>query len=160
MLGRLHLRKGDKAEACLWLDRALELLGRGVALDRAAQEAADEARKARLAELEAGLRQTIEANPEARYERHLLAVLLFRVAQSDPFASREGCLEALRLWQAAVPNGDEVEADGPAATWLTSARCLRNSNASAAASCDSTAASSRACDRSRRSRSRAPASVS
>ncbi|HBP23034.1 MAG TPA: hypothetical protein DEA08_35330 [Planctomycetes bacterium] len=69
----------------------------------------DEARKARLAELVAGLRQQIQAKPEARYERHLLAVLLFRVAQNDPFAAREGCLEALRLWQEAVPSGEEFE---------------------------------------------------
>ena len=47
MLGRLHLRKGQKVEARVWLDKALELLAPGTALDRSGQEAADEARKAR-----------------------------------------------------------------------------------------------------------------
>ena len=48
MLGRLHLRKGQKVEARVWLDKALELLvAPGTALDRSAQKAADEARKAR-----------------------------------------------------------------------------------------------------------------
>ena len=57
MLGRLHLRKGQKGEARVWLDKALdtaleldkalELLAPGTALDRSAQKAADEARKAR-----------------------------------------------------------------------------------------------------------------
>jgi hypothetical protein len=68
MLGRLHLRKGQKDEARVWLDKALdtaleldkaldtaleldkalELLATpGTALDRSAREAADEARKAR-----------------------------------------------------------------------------------------------------------------
>ena len=68
MLGRLHLRKGQKDEARVWLDKALDtaleldktldtaleldkalelLAAPGTALDRSAREAADEARKAR-----------------------------------------------------------------------------------------------------------------
>ena len=58
MLGRLHLRKGQKGEARVWLDKALDtaleldkalelLAAPGTALDRSAREAADEARKAR-----------------------------------------------------------------------------------------------------------------
>ena len=72
----------------------------------------DDARQARLAELEAELREQIAAKPDARYERHLLAVFLFRIAQSDPFSGREGCLRALALWQEALPNGEEIEALG------------------------------------------------
>ena len=48
MLGRLHLRKGQKGEARVWLDKALDTaLELDKALDRSAQKAADEARKAR-----------------------------------------------------------------------------------------------------------------
>ena len=48
MLGRLHLRKGQKDEARVWLDKALDTaLELDKALDRSAQKAADEARKAR-----------------------------------------------------------------------------------------------------------------
>jgi len=48
MLGRLYLKKGDKAEARKWLDKALELAADSrLILDHSAKEAAADAKKAR-----------------------------------------------------------------------------------------------------------------